>query len=90
MHVSRSKVFGSWLCVCACFFLFLNIFFRNGGGYLLYREWCLDIYLLSSSLSENKHETIECVLLWCLDEGHGDFTGNFKCTKAVLWLLNRT
>lgn len=45
--------------------------FLEWGGYLLYREWCLDIFLLSSSLSANKHETGECVLLQGPGGGRG-------------------
>lgn len=67
-HISRSKIL-FMVVVCGCvFFLFL---FLNGGGYLLYREWCLDIFLLSSSLSENKHKTVECACLSTSMGGHG-------------------
>lgn len=69
--------------------LFLLFYFLERGGYLLYREWCLDIFLLSSSLSENKHETVECVLLWYLCRRHGDSTEDCKCTKAALWALEQ-
>ena len=52
--------------VCEDTFFFLG----NKGGYLLYREWCPDILLLSSSLSGNKHKTVKRVLLWYLGGGH--------------------
>lgn len=87
VHTSRSNVlWGGWLCVCVrAFFPFPFLFFLERGGYLLYREWCLDIFLLSSSLSENKHETVECVLLQCPGRGHGWGTplGSAKCTMAL-------
>lgn len=48
------------------FFWFLGFFFVFASGrYLLCREWwCRAIFLLSSSLSENKCENVQCVLLW--------------------------
>lgn len=60
---------GNGVRICIFLFSFLFLFFWN--GYLLYRKWCLDILLLSPSLSENKHKTVKCVLLRCLGWGCG-------------------
>lgn len=71
VHVSRSKVLGGSLCVCARFFLFLNIFLER-GGYLLYREWCLDIYIfcLHHFLKINmKLLSVSCFGAWMRDMG---------------------
>ena len=61
-------------------------FLGNRGGYLLYREWCPDIVLLSSSLSGNKRKTVKRVLLWYLDGGTQ--VGTLLGTAAVSELFS--
>lgn len=87
MHISPSEVpFVVVVHVHAfSFFIFLK------RGYLLYGEWCLDVFLLSSSLSENKHETVECVLLLCQcrecwEGSHLEIAGRAKLFSRLLFL----
>lgn len=58
--------------------------FFGWGGYLLYRKWCLDVMSWSPSLSENKLETVACVLLLCQPGVEG--TGGLLLLCPDYWM----
>lgn len=75
-----------WLCVCVrLFFLFLE-----WGGYLLYREWCLDIFLcLHHFLKINmKLSSVSCS--GALVGDRGTVLGATGAPKLFCGLWNRT
>lgn len=66
-------------------------FFIFGMGWLFIVQRMVPRYIsLSSSLSENKHETVECILLWCPGGGPRDSTGTRRAPKLFYGLWSRT